>query len=120
MSTVENNEGNTKEYDAERAAHQAVDLLLPEKGTMCDPRQLMWITLFQCALFGALAFAWGVRDGWLLFWVAAGAASTLGPFLNAAYRPFHNIDCAWRYLCLRCSTQIGWLIFILLFYLIWA
>jgi hypothetical protein len=39
-------------------------------------------------------------------------------FLNAAYRPFHILDRAWRYLCLRFSTQVGWLILGLLAWVI--
>ena len=37
---------------------------------------------------------------------------------HAAYRPFHILDRAWRYLCLRFSTQVGWLILGLLAWVI--
>lgn len=32
----------------------------------------------------------------------------------------HDINRAWRYLCLRGSTQVGWLIIGLVAYIIWA
>ena len=72
----------------------------------------------SCVLFGVMAFIVGARDWWLLRWVSVGATFALGTFLNAAYRPFHDLDRAWRYLCLRCSTQVGWLILGLLAYII--
>ena len=120
MSTVENNEGNIKDFAVERAAYKVVDLLLPEKEplTLKGIGGVIVLAVMSCVLFGAMAFIVGARDWWLLLWVAVGATFALGTFLNATYRPFHDLDRAWRYLCLRCSTQVGWLILGLLAYII--
>ncbi|MNP34062.1 hypothetical protein D3C76_1273330 [compost metagenome] len=123
MSTDRNDEGNLREYDLERAAYKAVDLLLPEKEPLrLTPKGIVAgavVAAISCGFFGAMAFIVGARDQWLLLWVAVGAIFILGAFLNGAYRPFHNLDRAWRYLCLRCSTQVGWLILGLLVYSLW-
>ncbi|MNG32452.1 hypothetical protein D3C84_1184680 [compost metagenome] len=81
---------------------------------------MITVAAISSAFFGAMAFIIGARDQWLLFWVALGTAFTLGVFLNAAYRPFHILDRVWRYLCLRYSTQVGWLILGLLAWVIIA
>ena len=115
-----NDDGNLNEYDLEHAAYRTVDLLLPEKEplTLKVLPVVITVAAISSAFFGAMAFIIGARDQWLLFWVALGATFTLGVFLNAAYRPFHIFDRAWRYLCLRYSTQVGWLILGLLAWLI--
>ena len=114
------NDGNLNEYDLEHAAYRTVDLLLPEKEplTLKVLPVVITVAAISSAFFGAMAFIIGARDQWLLFWVALGAVFTLGVFLNAAYRPFHILDRAWRYLCLRFSTQVGWLILGLLAWVI--
>ena len=112
--------GNLNEYDLEHAAYRTVDLLLPEKEplTLKVLPVVITVAAISSAFFGAMAFIIGARDQSLLFWVALGAVFTLGVFLNAAYRPFHILDRAWRYLCLRFSTQVGWLILGLLAWVI--
>lgn len=119
MNTDEDDEG----YDVERAAWKVVDSLLPEKEPLALTPDgtfgLIVVVAISCVFFGAMAFIVGARDWWLLLWFVLGAAWIAGLFLNAAYHPFRNLDRAWRYLCLRRSTQVGWLILGLLVYIIW-
>lgn len=121
MNTDKSDEHNIEEFELERAAYKAVDLLLPEKEPLTPEGTpvLAVVVAISCVFFAAMAFIVGARSWWLLLWVVVGAAFALSAFLNGAYRPFHKLDRAWRYLCLRCSTQVGWLILGLLTYTVW-
>lgn len=121
MNTDKNDASNIEDYEVERAAYKTVDLLLPEKEPLAPEGKfdVVFLAITNCVFFGAMALIIGARSWWLLFWVAVGAAFAASVFLNAAHHPFHDIDRAWRYLCLRCSTQVGWLIIGLVAYIIW-